>query len=414
MRTALGPVLVWVLVWVMSAGEAAAADWSQWRGPARDGVADASGLPAKWPTALGRSWSKQVGVGHSSPVVQSGRVYQMSREGDREVVRGFDLGTGRELWKSGYRAPYKVNSAARDHGPGPKATPAVSGTRLVTFGISGILSCWDTSSGARVWSHEFSRQHKTTSPLYGHAASPIIVKGRVIVHVGGHDDGALCGFDLASGKVVWRWAKDGPSYTSPVMVKLGGKPHLVAQSQKFHLGVDPATGRILWRVPFTTQYDQNSITPLVAGGRLILGGYNQPTVALKVTARGNRFRTEGAWQNREISMYMSSPVLVGGKVFGLSHRRRGQLFCVDPATGKLAWVTRGRLAENAAIVAAGGVLLVLTTGGELLVVAAEGGGYRELAKYRVSESATWAHPALVGSKLLVKDRDALLVFDLKG
>ena len=230
MRTALGPVLVWVLVWVMSAGEAAAADWSQWRGSARDGVADASGLPAKWPTALGRSWSKQVGVGHSSPVVQSGRVYQMSREGDREVVRGFDLGTGRELWKSGYRAPYKVNSAARDHGPGPKATPAVSGNRLVTFGISGILSCWDTSSGARVWSHEFSRQHKTTSPLYGHAASPIIVKGRVIVHVGGHDDGALCGFDLASGKVVWRWAKDGPSYTSPEMVKLGGKPHLVAQS----------------------------------------------------------------------------------------------------------------------------------------------------------------------------------------
>jgi len=409
MRTALGLVLVWVT----ATGEAAAADWPQWRGPTRDGVADASGLPVKWPQSLGRSWSKKVGLGHSSPVVQSGRVYQMSRDGDREVVQGFDLGTGRELWKRQYKASYKVNSAARDHGPGPKATPVVSGNRLVTFGISGILSCWDITSGRKVWSHEFSSQHRTTSPLYGHAASPIIVGGRVIVHVGGHDDGALCAFELASGKVVWRWAQDGPSYTSPVMVNLGGKPHLVAQSQKFHLGVDPATGGILWRVPFNTQYDQNSITPLVAGGRLILGGYNQPTVALKVTARGNRFRTEGAWKNREISMYMSSPVLVGGRMFGFSHRRRGQLFCADPVTGKVAWAAQGRLAENAAIVAAGGVLLVLTTGGELLVVAAEG-GYRELAKYRVSESATWAHPALVGSKLLVKDRDDLLVFDLKG
>ena len=410
MRTALG----FVLVWVTFTGEASAADWPQWRGPARDGVADAAGLPAKWPQSLGRAWGKKVGLGHSSPVVQSGRVYQMSRDGDQEMVRAFDLGTGRELWKSGYRASYKVNSAAKDHGPGPKATPVVSGNRLVTFGISGILACWDITSGRKVWSHEFSRQHKTTSPLYGHAASPIIVGGRVIVHVGGHDDGALTAFELSSGKVAWRWAKDGPSYTSPVMVNLGGKPHLVAQSQKFHLGVDPATGVILWRVPFTTQYDQNSITPLVAGGRLILGGYNQPTVALEVTARGNRFRTAGAWKNREISMYMSSPVLVGGKVYGLSHRRRGQLFCIDPATGKMAWATQGRLAENAAIVAAAGVLLVLTTGGELLVVAAEAGGYRELAKYRVSETATWAHPALVGSKLLVKDRDHLLVFDLKG
>ena len=47
------------------------------------------------------------------------------------------------------------------------------------------------------------------------------------------------------------------------------------------------------------------------------------------------------------------------------------------------------------------------------LVAAEGDGYKELAKYRVSESATWAHPALVGSKLLVKNREHLLVFDLK-
>jgi len=346
--------------------------------------------------------------------VQSGRVYQMSRDNDREVVRGFELGTGRELWTSGYKAPFKVKRVARDHGQGPKATPVVVGNRLVTFGISGILTCWNTTDGRRLWSHEFGGQHRETSPLYGHAASPIVVDGKVIVHVGGHDDGALIAFELASGKVMWRWSEDGPSYTSPVMVRLGGKPHLVAQSQKFHLGVDPATGGILWRVPFATQFDQNSVTPLVAGGRVILAGYNQPTVALEVTARGKRMRTDQKWKNREISMYMSSPVLVGGRMFGLTQRRRGQLFCADPATGKVTWATPGRLAENAAIVAAGEVLLVLTNDGELLVVAADGREYRELAKYRVSKSATWAHPALVGSKLLVKDRENLLVLDLKG
>ena len=110
----------------------------------------------------------------------------------------------------------------------------------------------------------------------------------------------------------------------------------------------------------------------------------------------------------------ATPVLVGGRVFGMTHRRRGQLFCADPATGEVDWSTTGRLAENAAIVAAGRVLLVLTTDGNLLGVGADPGEYRQLAKYHVSESATWAHPVLVGSKLLVKNRDELLVFDLAG
>lgn len=413
MRVVVGVLIAWTVV-LASCGQAVSSDWSQWRGTSRDGVADGSGLPAEWPESLRRAWGKRVGTGHSSPVVHSSRVYQMSREGDREVVRGLDLATGRELWKGGYRAKYKVEPVARDHGAGPKSTPVLVGGRLVTFGISGILSCWDTSSGRRVWSHEFSQRHRLTSPLYGHAASPIVVDGRVIVHVGGHDDGALCAFDLASGQLAWRWAEDGPAYASPVLLTVAGKRHLVTQSQKFHLGLDPATGTILWREPFTTQFDQNSVTPLVVGRGVIVGGYNRPTEWLEVTSRGGRLRAESRWKNREISMYMSSPVLVGGRVFGMTHRRRGQLFCADPATGAVDWSTTGRLAENAAIVAAGRVLLVLTTDGNLLVVAADPGKYRELAKYHVSESATWAHPVLVGSKLLVKNRDELLVFDLAG
>ena len=403
-----------LLAVVAVAGMAEAADWPQWRGPARDGVADASGLPTKWPAQLKPAWRKKVGEGHSSPVVRSGRVYLLSRQGGHEVVRGFELESGRELWRGDYKAEYKIQSVARDHGRGPKATPVIAGQRLVTFGISGILSCWESATGRRVWSRDFAGQHRETVPLYGHAASPIVVDGKVIVHVGGHDDGALTALDVASGKIAWRWAGDGPAYASPVLLTVDGKRQLVAQSQKFHLGVDPASGEVLWRVPFTTQFDQNSVTPLVAGGRVILAGYDQPTVALKVTARGGRLRTDRKWKNRGIAMYMSSPVVAGGRLFGMTHRRRGQLFCADPANGKVAWATQGRLAENAVLIVAGDVLLVQTSGGELLVVAADRTRYRELARYRLSESATWAHPALVGSRLLVKDRDHLLVFDLAG
>ncbi len=391
-----------------------AADWSQWRGAGRDGIADAANLPVNWPKTLSRVWRRRVGQGHASPIVQSGRVFSLAREGDREVVRGFELVSGREVWKSDYRAPYKLQAVARDHGKGPKSTPVLEGNRLVTFGISGILSCWNTTNGRKLWTREFSTKHRQTAPLYGHAASPIVVDGRVIVHVGGHDDGALMAFDLASGRVAWKWAEDGPAYTSPILATLGGRRQLVTQSQKFHLGVDPGKGTILWRVPFTTQYDQNSVTPLVSHPLVIFSGYNEPTVALEISGRDTRLRARTRWSNREIPMYMSSPVLVGGRLFGMTQKRRGQLFCADGATGKVLWATPGRLAENAAIIAAGKVLLVQTTDGELLVVAAVGDGYDEMARYRLSEKATWAHPALVGSKLLVKDVDDLLVFDLQG
>ncbi|MBQ17904.1 MAG: hypothetical protein CMJ65_12345 [Planctomycetaceae bacterium] len=402
------------LLFVSSLPRLSAADWIQWRGTLRDGIADAANVPGKWPASLARVWQRRVGQGHASPVVRSGRVFSLAREGNREVVRGFELASGRELWKSDYRAPYKLQSVAREHGKGPKSTPVVEGNRLVTFGISGILCCWDTTNGAKVWSREFSSEHQQTAPLYGHAASPIVVDGRVIVHVGGHDDGALMAFELASGRVAWKWSEDGPAYASPILTTLAGRRQLITQSQKFHVGVDPVKGTVLWRVPFTTQFDQNSVTPIVSDALVILSGYNEPTVALEIRSRDSRLRAKTRWSNRDIPMYMSSPVLVEGRLFGMTQKRRGQLFCADPATGKVLWTTPGRLAENAAIIAAGKVLLVQTTAGELLVVAAAGDGYDEKARYRVSEKSTWAHPALVGSKLLVKDVENLMVFDLQS
>ncbi|MEJ7607022.1 MAG: hypothetical protein WKF37_12345 [Bryobacteraceae bacterium] len=86
---------------------AVAGDWSQWRGPQRDGVAAASATRKAWPEKLRSVWKVSVGEGHSSPVVAGNRVYQFSRQGDREVLSAFDLDTGRKLWSEGYSAPYR-------------------------------------------------------------------------------------------------------------------------------------------------------------------------------------------------------------------------------------------------------------------------------------------------------------------
>ncbi|HEX8150123.1 MAG TPA: hypothetical protein VF591_23265, partial [Pyrinomonadaceae bacterium] len=96
---------------------AASAEWPQWRGPNRDGLALGVNAPAAWPKELKRNWRVTVGVGHSSPVVSGGMIYQFARQGEDEVLLALDASTGKELWRAGaIPAPYTVNPAASGHG----------------------------------------------------------------------------------------------------------------------------------------------------------------------------------------------------------------------------------------------------------------------------------------------------------
>jgi outer membrane protein assembly factor BamB len=300
-----------------------------------------------------------------------------------------------------------VNPAAYSHGPGPKSTPAVAGGRVFTFGISGILSAFDAASGRLLWRKEFAREYPATSPTYGTAQSPLVDGNRVIVHVGGSGGGALTAFDAATGAAVWSWKGDGPGYASPVIAEPGGVRQVVALTDSLLIGVDAASGRLLWKLPFTTEYTQNAVTPLVSAGLVVYSGLDHPLTALRVTAGGGTWSAAPAWENAEVAAYMSSPVAVAGRVCGLSHRKRGQVFCLDAATGKTVWLSEGRTAESAALVAAGSHLLVLTTEGELLLVDAAGPAFTVQRRWPVAGAATWAHPAVLPEGVLIKDAGSL-------
>jgi outer membrane protein assembly factor BamB len=391
---------------------AAAGDWPQWRGPHRDGQADPADLPQAWPEELEPEWQLTVGEGHASPVVSGDRVYVFSREDEHEIARAVDLGTGQAVWESRYEAPYEMHNAARAHGKGPKSTPTLAGGRLFTFGISGILSCFDADDGSVLWRQEFSQEFKATSPLFGTAASPLVIGGRVIAHVGGHDNGALMAFSTTNRRPLWSWDEDGPGYSSPIVVQAGGVEHLVTQSQTALIGLAADSGRLLWRVPLRTPYDQNSITPVLHGDLLIYGGFQQPTTAARLEHDGT-WRLDAVWKNADIPVYMSTPVVANDLLFGFTHRNSGQLFCADPATGMVHWTGAGRSGDNAALIAAGATVLVQFTTGELHVLRATADSPDLIARYRVSEQPTWAHPALTAGRLLTKDIEVLTCWRLR-
>lgn len=381
--------------------------WPQWRGPRRDGTVTAP-LPANWPVTLTKRWEVTVGAGHSSPIVAGDRVVVHARQGDREITRALALATGKELWRDEYAAPYTVNPAARAHGPGPKSTPAVAGGRVFTFGIGGILSALDLQTGRLLW----RTRPPAALPEYGTAMSPLVDGALVIAHMGGANNGALTAFDAATGAARWRWAGDGPAYASPVVATIGGTRHVITQTQKSIVSVNATNGALLWRLPFTTPYDQNSVTPVVSGDLVIYSGLDNGVTAVRLARKGTEWAASPAWKNEQVSMYMSSPVIAGGTLYGLSHRNRGQFFALDPATGKTLWTTQGREGDNASIIAAGSLLLLSTTNAELIVARPTRAKLEEVRRYDVADSAVWAHPALAPRTLLVKDVDKLICWSL--
>ncbi|MGH9944419.1 MAG: PQQ-binding-like beta-propeller repeat protein, partial [Pyrinomonadaceae bacterium] len=391
-----------------------AQDWSQWRGPARDGWVTGAALPAAWPKTLKEEWRVTVGVGHSSPVSAEGRVYVFARQGEEEVVLGLDAATGKQLWRASYPVAYEMNPAATGHGKGPKSTPALSGGRLYTLGITGVLSCFDARTGRLNWRKEFAKQYPTTSPLYGTSMSPVVEGGLLIAHVGGHGRGALTAFDAATGVERWRYDGDGPAYASPVVAPLAGTRQLVTFTQKQLVGVSLSDGKLLWSVPARTEYDTNSVTPVIYKDMLVVAREGQGLAALKVERQGAALVPREVWRNAEAELYMNTPVVSGNLLFGLSVRRKGQFVALDADTGRSVWQSEGRAGENAAIVGAGKFLLLLTNDANLKVLPADAKAFVPVAQYEVAKSPTWAHPLLLGGRLLVKDETTLASWSLAG
>ena len=413
----VNPKLVTIFIGVLAAvcapGVRAQTDWAQWRGAGRDGVVKTNALPAAWPKELARKWKVAAGGGYSSPVVANNRVFLHTREGEQEIVTAFDLATGKTVWAKSYPAPFAKNQYAVKMGKGPNSTPVLHGGRLYTLGVTAILSAFDAKTGDLKWRKDFSGKIDTSKLFCGTAMSPVVEKNLLIAHVGDDRGGSLIAFDLATGAEKWEWFGDGPGYSSPVVVDLAGARQVVTLTDKSVVGVAADNGKLLWKVPFTDEWNENIVTPVVYGKTLIVSGVRQGTRAFEIARTANGFEAKQLWHNPQAAMYMSSPVLEGDLLFGLSNTRKGQYFCLDAKTGRMLWATEGRDGNQAAVVSAGNVLLFLTSDADLIVAAKSSKGFEPLARYKVADSATWAHPAVFGKQILVKDEASLSLWSVE-
>ena len=405
-------MIVLALAGTMASPHGATNDWPQWRGPNRTGVVAGSEAPSSWPAKLKSGWSVAVGEGYSSPVTGAGRVFVHARRDPEEVVSAFDLATGKLVWEQKYSAPVEKNPYAKQMAKGPYSTPLLADSRLYTLGTTGIFSAWDASTGRLLWRKDFSSQIDTSKLFCGTAMSPVRTKHGIVVHVGDDRGGVVTAFDPLSGRQVWTRTIQGPGYASPIEINLHGTPQLVTMTTRSAVGLEAGTGDVLWEFPFNDEWNENIVTPIATATGVIVSGVRQGTRALTLTKAEEGWKVAEAWHTPDVAMYMSSPVLAEGVLFGHSAKRKGQFVAVDPADGRILWSTEGRAGTSASVIAAGKHLIFLTTESELVIAQLNRAAYNELHRYNVASSATYAHPILLRDRVIVRDATNLTLWAL--
>jgi len=387
--------------------------WPQWRGPARTGILTPEAAPAMWPPELRRGWSVEIGEGYSSPVSGDGRVFVHARRDPDEVVSAIDLSTGRVLWQQKYAAPMQKNPYAKAMAKGPYSTPLLADGRLYTLGTTAIASAWDAATGALLWRRDFSAQIDTSKLFCGTAMSPLQTRSGTVVQVGDDRGGTLAALDPATGKDRWTTAIRGPGYASPIEITLAGVAQIVTMTTRSVIGVDSASGTILWEFPFDDEWNENIVTPIATSSGVIVSGVRQGTRRLTIAKSGSAWSATEAWHTPDVAMYMSSPVLARGTLFGHSSKRKGQFVAMNADTGKVLWATEGRNATSASVVAAGAHLVFLTTEAQMIVTPVDPAAFHEVRRYSVAPSTVYAQPIVLRDRVVVRDASNLTQWTLR-
>ena len=191
------------------------------------------------------------------------------------------------------------------------------------------------------------------------------------------------------------------------MAPLGIRHHAA-----FLVGVSAADGALLWRRPYTVRSTRNAVTPILFGQTLIISGLGMPVAAFRLFNRGGQWTAEDVWENHDVTMDMSTGVVIGNSLFGFSPRNSGQFFAVDANTGQTQWLSEPRQGENAAVVKAGNLWFALEADAELVVARANPKQFEILKRYTVATSATWAQPVLSGQRVFVKDVNSITLWTL--
>jgi outer membrane protein assembly factor BamB len=410
-------------------------------GPNRDSKSPQKNLLRSWPEKGPEVlWAVEIGRGYGGPVVKNGRVYLLDRDDEvGDMMRCFDLQTGKELWKFSYNSPGELPF------PGSRSIPIVDDRHVYSCGPNGDLYCINIQTGKPVWNKNvWTDFGGTRLPTWGISQSPYIYGDLLIVAPQAPQAGVVA-YNKTTGNVVWKTPNFSPTitdnYVSPQVVKVHGENHLVMVTSSTNLvsnrnadpikgivtGMDPLTGKILWQY---TDWDCHISVPCVvdAGSNklLIVGGYNRGATMIQVNKKANgTFETTELFTTLDFGDQTKPPLLHNGYFYAMfrTNNKREGLICMD-MNGKIMWKTgRNPNFDRGSMILADGLILASDGTSMLYLIEPDHTGFKPISSTNIlreggvptegmtafgGSTQNWAPLALADGKLLVRDQSRLI------
>jgi outer membrane protein assembly factor BamB len=402
--------------------EAQRGEWSRWRGPKGDGLSAETGLLTQWPeSGPPLVWqAKGFGSGYSSVAVASGKIYTLGKNQGKTHLIAASVKDGAILW----------STPIGDGGDGPNCTPTVDGD--LVFGVShgGDLACVHATTGKLLWHKHFKRDlGGQMMSGWGYSESPLVDGDKLICTPGGNSS-LLAALDKKTGRVIWQTkvdrplgdrGGDGAGYASIVISHGAGVKQYVTLVGRGIVGVDAASGKLLWNYNDVANGTANIPTPIVSGDYVFCSsGYDTGAALLKLSKEGRGVKAEEQYflDPDKVQNHHGGMILKDGYVFCGNQHDNGFPVCVDLQTGEIAWGGRkaGPGRGSAAVAYADGHFYFRYQDGMMGLIEANPSEYKLKGKFKIKthNGQSWPHPVIAGGKLYLRDQDDLLCYDIKA
>lgn len=417
-------------------------DWPQWMGTMRDGIYRETGIADRIPEdGLTVRWRAPVAGGYSGPAVAENRVFltdyvvesgtSTNNPGGRDQMTGrervlcFDAQNGDPLWTVEYDRPYHLSYAN-----GPRATPTVDGERVYTLGAEGDLLCLHVESGDILWKKQLSEEFQAETPIWGHAAHPLVV-GDLLICLAGGEGSVAVALNKLTGEVQWQALSASEiGYCPPTLYQLGGRDHLLIWHADGLNALNPLTGQLLWSYPLKPRYGMAIAAPQLHGNRLFASGIGETAVMLEITADGSPGRA--LWTGKPtIGIYSGNATAIfdGPTLYG-SDCGSGAFIAINADDGERYWETfeltsqteRRASHGTAFVVKHEDKFILFAETGDLIFAKLAPTGFQELGRMHILQptseamgrNVVWSHPALAQRCLFARNDKELVCVSLEN
>lgn len=437
MKTRL--TFVTTVLWVAFATCIFAQDWPQFLGPERNSTSPQKNLLRSWP-ANGPEvlWNISVGNGYGGPVVKNGKVYLLDRiDSIGDILRSFDLSSGKELWNYTYSSPGTFPF------PGSRSVPAVDGNFVYACGAVGDLLCIDINTHKPVWNKNIWTDFGGKQlPIWAISQCPLVYGNMVIVSSHAPQAGVVA-YNKLTGDVVWKTPNLGnETYVSPTVVKISGENQVVMVTSSTNpfghpeaektpgniIGLDPQTGKVLWEYK-NWECHISVANALDAGNNklLVVGGYELGCVMIKVEKKTDgSYGVSELFKHNDFGDHTKPPILFKNYFYAQfsTNGKRDGLVCMN-MDGKIMWKTKREPAfDKGSMILAEELILATDGAKKLYLIQPDSTGFKSIASADLlnqggvdtrnqmtnfgGSTQNWAPIALADGKLLIRDQRRLM------